>query len=328
MVYRCKDNISIVTIRIAIWCERILSPVILSIGWSGNFMLYRTMQNKLYRSTHMSVFFKALAIVHSILLLIDLGRWLEALGLINIYKVTDCGWLFFVKKSAQQISNYIMLLHNLDRSVFVMCPDISLKYFDQKCCKIYCILIAIITILIMSHWPYILHFSSTYYLVSGTPCKYHHHSEMWGNVGWPIFYNLFGIAIPFIGILVCTSLLIRFVRRSRKRIGRRLSHNQRKGLRNTIILSLFYIVCSFPFALLQCLTRLVNFSKSCRIHTLWFLTNSILFQLLCFGYSVTFYLLASQSSIIRENLLMILRNENIEMIIRQAKVCESPTEAI
>ncbi|KAI0981333.1 hypothetical protein GJ496_007214 [Pomphorhynchus laevis] len=328
MSLRCADDKSIAILRVAVWFERIVIPVILCLGWPGNFMLYRIMQSSLYKSTHVSVFFKFLVLVDSTLLFVDLGRWLDALGLINIHKVTDCGWLFFVGLAPQMMSNYTLLLHNFDRAMFVMVPNISLKYFNRKHIKIYCVAIACIIAVISSHLIYTLHFNEdSSYTISGTPCKFYG-SERWSMVGWPIFYNVFGIAIPFVGILVCATFLIRFVKESRKKVGKKLTCGQRKSLRNTIVLSLFYLLCSSPFALLHFLIRFINFSKSCHVHTIWVLINCIFIQLTFFGYSVKFYLLASQSSVIRKHLLKILINGNIDKEIRQAQVCKSAITTI
>ncbi|KAI0982199.1 hypothetical protein GJ496_010688 [Pomphorhynchus laevis] len=129
------------------------------------------------------------------------------------------------------ISNYIVLLQNCDRAIFVMFPNISLKYFGRKHC---------------------------------TPCKFHW-SEQWILIGWPIFFNVFGIAIPLFGILVSAISLIRYVTKIRMRVGRGQTSGQRKNLRNTIVLSLFYLSCVTPLSSIQCLRRVINFSKSCHL---------------------------------------------------------------
>ncbi|KAI0983070.1 hypothetical protein GJ496_005805 [Pomphorhynchus laevis] len=298
MVKHCNDNVSVILIKIAIWIERILIPIILAMGFPGNFMLFRTMQNSLCRSMHMSVFFKAIAVVDSAVLFILFGRWLESLHLFSMNELTDCGWSWGAGFAAHTISNWLLFILNFDRALFVIHNDLSLRYFNKRNCKIMCAVVSLVTIALMLHWPYILHYNRTSYQFSGTPCAFNKNAVKWGRVGWPILYNSLCIGLPYIGILFCLFHLIMHVQRSRRKVGTGLRQNERHGFRSTIAISLFYICCNTPYGIFQNFIGIILRTSSCHAQCAWIIVNILATLIATLNHAIKFYLLASQTKFI------------------------------
>ncbi|KAI0985445.1 hypothetical protein GJ496_000671 [Pomphorhynchus laevis] len=306
----CTDSLSVNLFLSARWMRKIVIPIILIFGWPGNFMLYRTMQNSLYQSMHMSIFFRAIAIVDSIFLIGVLARWLESMEFVNLNKLTDCAWILVIVFSTQSTTNWLLLFTNLDRLLFVLRKDLCTRIFTRRNCILISISIACVFTISMLHWPFILHYNSSNYQFSGTPCVFKPYAAKWGNIGWPIVYNTICLALPFFGILLCSLILVHYVTIVRKRLGKDLRTKERQSLNNTIILSLFYLGTTLPYGTVQAFTSLFK-SPGCHAHSAWILINVACLLLVFLNYSMKFYLIAAQTKVIRKNLASIVFNRNI-----------------
>ncbi|KAI0978163.1 hypothetical protein GJ496_011525 [Pomphorhynchus laevis] len=313
MVKHCTDYISNSLFKSALWIERIIIPIHLCFGFPGNFMLYRVMQNTICRSMHMTVFFKAISITDSILLIVNFGKWLESLHVFNMNKLTNCGWVWGVVYAAHSISNWLLMLLNFDRALFVIRNDLSRRYFNKRNCKIMCLVISIVLSTYMLQLPIFLRYNASNYHFSGTPCVYKHYARNWGRIGWPIIYNVFFLAIPYTGILSCSIYLLHYVNRSKRKVGGKSRKDEEQSLRSTVLISLIYIVCAVPFGFVLNFTAAVINKSSCHLQSFWILMNIGLMQLSAVNHSMKFYLIASQTKIIRNNLMKILKNEDISV---------------
>ena len=263
-------------ITVVLW--KIVAPLILVVGVAGNFLSMAVLSRQRMRHTATSVYLRLLAIVDSLVLLVNLPRqiiyWYTSERVRDINTVT-CKMVRFLSPSLITMSWWFLPIISIDRLILVRYPIWAKTKCTKTLAGVVFTVLVLSTMAIHFHSVIFMEIASKDFTVQGNITN--NTIQVYGPCGpvlewykefhkkaWPMIILIIFNLAPVSCQLVCNVLLVReLVIRSYKKAGNQRTQHEnsdtdqrdlRSVTRMLVVVCMFFVLCSVP----KCLQLLLK----------------------------------------------------------------------
>ncbi|KAL7678011.1 hypothetical protein ACOME3_004238 [Neoechinorhynchus agilis] len=299
-IFKCNSGAAGTLVLIANWSRTILFPVWVTIGLIGNFLLFQTMRSSLYHDFSFSIYLKAIALLDSLFLSNLIHRWLHYTKILNAGIKDTCRYIVISLIGTMIVSNYLLLAANVDRLVGVTGNGQNRWLLKKRSAWIVCSVILLLVVSIIPFGRLFVPYQPGHYRLGATPCALPKDTIAWFRFAFPIFFYGFCTIVPMAGVTICSISLYRKIKSSGHLSRSNHQVKARRSIRNLFLISLYHLVSTTPFAVLQIITPMVNeHETSCFQGAFCLFINSVLIHFLVSNHCMKFYVMFLQSKRIR-----------------------------
>ena len=243
------------------WITLIVTPPIVILGLIGNVLAIIVYASKEFRSTHLAIYLIILAVVDSLILLLNglVNNWIWILFNrfdIRVISQAGCKILVYLLYVSQMFGGWLISALNLERAIVVTLPFKS-KTLITKARVAMAIGVMVLVILLLNLYIPIL------YTTNHARAHYCGLADTYQYVKFPAFSLMDMIVyslLPSIILIICNIVLIIHLRKSSRRWSRyregnsEIDNNRHRSTRRITILCVVigttYLIFTLPFTAL------------------------------------------------------------------------------
>ncbi|KAL7674818.1 hypothetical protein ACOME3_001093 [Neoechinorhynchus agilis] len=290
----CNRGVAHTILVITTWSIIVIYPLSITLGIIGNIFLFLTMRMPLYSELSFSTFFKFIAIMDIMMLLLNIPRWLQTVKIIHIKNLTNCKIFMPIVSFLIILSNWLLFAANLDRVLNIVKPTLKSKHLNKKGAKIISGSLIILDILLILFLELTMSRNPDHN--SGLLCTAIAAPKKWISYVLALTLYFLGMIAPFIGIVICSIYLYITVIQSKARAGVMLDEGMKRSIQMLIIISIYNIVAALPIiATTICDHLFVDEGSGCTSQSISTFACIISIHIMMSIYWLKFYTLLIQS---------------------------------